>query len=72
MDVMFNNLYRKKKVLVIGNTGFKGSWLSIWLMKLGANVYGLSNEIPTKPSLYKATMLQKKVNNLFAYVCQKK
>ena len=49
MDVIFNNFYRKKKVLVIGNTGFKGSWLSIWLMKLGADVYGLSNQIPTKP-----------------------
>lgn len=60
MDVMFNNYYKKKKVLVIGNTGFKGSWLSIWLMKLGADVYGFSKGIPTKPSLYQAALLQKK------------
>ena len=68
MDVIFNNFYRKKKVLVIGNTGFKGSWLSIWLMKLGADVYGLSNEIPTKPSLYKAALLQKKIKTNFSNI----
>ena len=42
----FNN----KTVLVTGHTGFKGSWLSAWLSKLGANVVGLSNRVPTHPS----------------------
>ena len=32
----FNNVYRGKKVLITGNTGFKGSWLSAWLLMLGA------------------------------------
>lgn len=36
----FNNVYRNKTVLVTGHTGFKGSWLSIWLHELGANVVG--------------------------------
>lgn len=36
----FNNIYRGKTVLVTGHTGFKGSWLSIWLMELGAKVIG--------------------------------
>ena len=45
--MIFNNFYKKKKVLIIGNTGFKGSWLSIWLLKLGANVYGFSKNVPT-------------------------
>jgi CDP-glucose 4,6-dehydratase len=49
---IFNNTYNGKKVLVTGNTGFKGSWLSIWLKSLGAKVYGLSNGIPTNPSNY--------------------
>lgn len=38
----FNNVYKNKNVLVTGHTGFKGSWLSIWLNELGANVIGYS------------------------------
>lgn len=39
---LFNNIYKGKKVLVTGHTGFKGSWLSIWLKELGAEVIGYS------------------------------
>jgi CDP-glucose 4,6-dehydratase len=39
---IFNSFYKGKKVLVTGHTGFKGSWLSIWLHKLGAEVIGIS------------------------------
>ncbi len=39
---MFNNIYRDKTVLVTGHTGFKGSWLCIWLHELGAKVIGYS------------------------------
>ena len=46
-------IYIIKKVLITGNTGFKGSWLSMWLLKLGAKVYGLSKDVPTDPSMYK-------------------
>ena len=53
-------VFFKKRVLITGNTGFKGSWLSFWLLNLGAKVYGISNNIPTKPSLYKTLNLQKK------------
>jgi len=38
----FTNTYRGKKVILTGHTGFKGSWLSVWLHKLGAEVYGLA------------------------------
>lgn len=38
----FNNSYKNKRVLVTGNTGFKGSWLTAWLHYLGADVYGLA------------------------------
>jgi CDP-glucose 4,6-dehydratase len=41
-----------RRVLVVGNTGFKGSWLSIWLHLLGARVAGLSLPPPTEPSLF--------------------
>ena len=48
----FKNFYRNKTVLITGNTGFKGAWLSLWLCNLGAKVYGYSAGIPTQPSLY--------------------
>lgn len=41
-----------RRVLVVGNTGFKGSWLSLWLHRLGARVSGLSLPPPTEPSLF--------------------
>lgn len=50
--VAFNNIYSGKKVLVTGHTGFKGSWLCLWLKQLGAEVCGVSDRIPTTPSLF--------------------
>jgi len=47
---MFGNTYKGKKVFVTGNTGFKGSWLILWLMKMGANVRGYSLNMPTDPN----------------------
>ncbi|MBW2569883.1 MAG: CDP-glucose 4,6-dehydratase [Deltaproteobacteria bacterium] len=47
---MFENVYKGKKIFVTGNTGFKGSWLCFWLMKLGANVCGYSLNLPTDPN----------------------
>jgi len=41
-----------KKVLVTGHTGFKGSWLSLWLQELGAELCGLALAPPTKPALF--------------------
>ena len=39
--MLFQNIYKDKKVLITGHTGFKGSWLSLWLKKLGAKVVGV-------------------------------
>ncbi len=41
-----------KKVFLTGHTGFKGSWLSLWLQKMGANVVGYALEPPSFPSLF--------------------
>jgi CDP-glucose 4,6-dehydratase len=49
---LFDGIYSGKKVLITGHTGFKGSWLSLLLHKLGANVYGYALEPPTTPSLF--------------------
>ena len=47
---MLNNIYQNRKVLITGHTGFKGSWLSLWLSKLGADILGCSMEPPTHPN----------------------
>jgi CDP-glucose 4,6-dehydratase len=52
-----NNIFKNKVVLITGHTGFKGSWLSIWLAGLGAKVVGVSIDIPTVPSIFEETML---------------
>ena len=48
-------IFYNKKVLVTGHTGFKGTWLCLWLEMLGAKVIGYSIDIPTKPSLFELT-----------------
>ena len=52
IDNLFNNVYKNRKVLITGHTGFKGSWLCLLLNKLGADVYGYALEPPTNPSLF--------------------
>ena len=54
------DIYKGKTVLVTGDTGFKGDWLSIWLSELGAKVIGYSLQPPTKPSMFEATGLSRK------------
>lgn len=44
--------WRAKRVLLTGHTGFKGSWLSLWLQSMGATLRGLSLTPPTEPSLF--------------------
>ena len=58
---MFKSVYFGKKVLITGNTGFKGSWLTTWLLRLGSNVVGVSKDIPTKPSLFEVLNLADKI-----------
>lgn len=58
---MFKNSYQGKKVLVTGNTGFKGAWLTIWLLQMGARVIGISKDIPTQPSIFSELLLAEKI-----------
>ncbi len=50
MDQLFKGIYKGKRVLLTGHTGFKGSWLFLWLKQLGANVKGYSLAPLTSPS----------------------
>ena len=53
----FGGYFRDKNVLVSGHTGFKGSWLSLWLTLLGARVSGIALDPPTKPNNYDVSRL---------------
>ncbi|MDR3221364.1 MAG: GDP-mannose 4,6-dehydratase, partial [Candidatus Accumulibacter sp.] len=65
---LFDGIYAGEKVLVTGNTGFKGSWLTVWLLRLGAKVYGLSKDIPTQPSLFESLALRERITHYEADV----
>lgn len=54
-----------KRVLITGNTGFKGAWLSLWLHRLGADVHGVSLSVPTEPSLFRLANLAELVPTSF-------
>lgn len=61
--------FKNKKIIITGHTGFKGSWLSLWLHLCGAKVMGLSNEILTKPSHYQSIRLSKKIISKKIDIC---
>ena len=58
---IFNNFYKGKKVLVTGHTGFKGSWLSIWLHELGAEVVGVGLEPYSEKDIFVLSGIGKKI-----------
>ncbi len=57
----YKKIFNKKKILITGHTGFKGSWLTLWLQSLGAKVIGVSKNIPTTPSHYASLGIDKKI-----------
>ena len=66
-------LYKNQKILIIGSTGFIGSWLSVVLINLNAKVYGIGLKPKTKPNLFNACRLDKKlIKNYFVDIKNKK
>ena len=57
-------IFKNKKIIVTGHTGFKGSWLTLSLKDLGAKVIGISVNIPSHPSNYVASNLKKKIKTV--------
>ena len=53
--------FKGKTVLITGHTGFKGGWLTAWLLKLGAIVIGYSRDVPTTPSFYQVNGIEKRI-----------
>jgi len=60
----FENIFAGKTVFITGHTGFVGTWTSLWLKLLGANVVGYSINIPTKPSMFEIIELKDYVTNI--------
>jgi CDP-glucose 4,6-dehydratase len=57
------NFWHKKRVLITGHTGFKGSWLSLVLKGMGADIIGVSNSLVSEPSLFEILCLKNKVTD---------
>ena len=64
----FSEAFAAKRVFVTGHTGFKGSWLCEWLIRLEADVTGYSLEPPTKPALFEQLGLQGRLRHLIGDV----
>ena len=62
-NLLIKNFFKNKKVIITGHTGFKGSWLTLWLQKLGAKILGISLGEPTYPCHFKMLNLEKKINS---------
>ena len=58
--------WRGRRVFLTGHTGFKGSWLSLWLASLGADVTGYALEPPTEPSLYDQAKVDDSLRSIIA------
>jgi CDP-glucose 4,6-dehydratase len=58
------SFWENKKVFLTGHTGFKGSWLSLWLQEMGADVMGYGLEPPTTPSLFNVSKVGENMNSI--------
>jgi CDP-glucose 4,6-dehydratase len=64
--MMYADAYRGRRILLTGHTGFKGSWLATWLVMLGAEVVGVSKDIPTQPSMFEEIGLRDRMRHIEA------
>ncbi|MEO1659097.1 MAG: CDP-glucose 4,6-dehydratase [Pseudomonadota bacterium] len=65
---MFSGAFEDKTVVVTGNTGFKGAWLTMWLQKLGARVVGVSVDVPTEPAMFRVLGIEDRIEHHYADV----
>jgi CDP-glucose 4,6-dehydratase len=64
MESLVNSEWNGRRVLVTGHTGFKGSWLTLWLNAMGAKVTGLALPPPTEPSLFEAARIGELIHHI--------
>ncbi len=63
-----DKFWNGKKVLITGHTGFKGSWLSLWLQAYGAKLIGYSFDVPTDPSLFEVARVSEEMDSIMGDV----
>ena len=63
INTFHQNFWRKKKVLITGHNGFKGSWLTLWLRNLGSEVHGISNLPPSDPNMFESLGIENKIES---------
>jgi len=61
--------WQGKRVLITGHTGFKGSWLSLWLQSMGAKVVGYALTPPTNPSLFEVANVAQGMTSIISDIC---
>jgi CDP-glucose 4,6-dehydratase len=61
---MSPSFWSKRRVLITGHTGFKGSWLCLWLERLGALVVGYALDPPTEPSLFQSARVADRITSI--------
>ena len=66
------SVFKNSRVIVTGHTGFKGSWLTAWLRKLGANVIGISLDLPSQPSHFKVSKINLGIKDIRLDIRDKK
>lgn len=64
------NFWRGKRVLITGHTGFKGAWLTLWLLEAGAHITGLALEPDTEPALFNQLGLSREIDHRIADICE--
>jgi CDP-glucose 4,6-dehydratase len=69
MQQFFNGIYKCRRVLITGHTGFKGSWLCLLLNNLGADVYGYALVPPTSPSLFMEAKIEELITSFIGDIC---
>jgi len=72
MQKINNNFWKNKKVFITGHTGFKGSWLTLWLSHLQAKIYGYALSPNTSPNLFEILNLENKITHQIADICDLK
>lgn len=63
-----SNFWKGKRIFLTGHTGFKGSWLTLWLSLLGAEIKGYALAPPTKPALYTCLRLSDSIESITANI----
>lgn len=70
VNTFSNSVWKGRRVFITGHTGFKGSWLTLWLHRLGATVCGYSLAPPSQPSLFEVARVRDLAEHVEGDVCE--